>query len=169
MRKHLCVLIHIRIKLKLVLKHYFGPPVFLPTVPRRCFFCGSFLLFLFHVCLCNTVVSVFCSLVITCWGKYWPLGSRVSCVFLWCGHFPKWWIEPCVVLDCIDSWSLSSSLLRSLSTYFLSILMSNANAPLFRCAYLWPIRTMQNCVIYNHYLGMQCNVFTQKFQFQWLR
>ena len=87
---------------------------------KRCFFCGSFLLFLFHVCLCYTVVSVFCSLVITCWGKYWPLGSRVSCVFLWCSHFPKWWIEPCVVLDCIDSLSLSSSLLRSLSTFFLS-------------------------------------------------
>ena len=37
------------------------------TVPRRCFFCGSFLLFMFHICLCYAVLSVPCSLVITCW------------------------------------------------------------------------------------------------------
>ena len=31
-----------------------------------CFFCGSFLLFVFRVCLCHTVLSVPCSLVVTC-------------------------------------------------------------------------------------------------------
>ena len=30
------------------------------------FFCGSLLLFMFHVCLCYAVLSVLCSLVITC-------------------------------------------------------------------------------------------------------
>ena len=35
--------------------------------------------------------------------------------------------------------------------------MSNEYAPLLRCAYLWPIKTVQNCVIYNCYLGqMRC-------------
>ena len=37
------------------------------TVPRRYFFCGSFLLFLFHVC--QAVLSVPCSLVVTCWER----------------------------------------------------------------------------------------------------
>ena len=35
--------------------------------------------------------------------------------------------------------------------------MSNENTPVFRCAYLWPIKCVQNCIIYNYYLGqMQC-------------
>ena len=34
------------------------------TVPRRCFFCGSFLLFMFRVC--HVVLSVYCCLVATC-------------------------------------------------------------------------------------------------------
>ena len=33
------------------------------------FFCGSLLLFMFHVCLCYAVLSVRCSLVITCWER----------------------------------------------------------------------------------------------------
>ena len=43
--------------------------IILWTVPRRCFFWGSFLLFMFHVCLCCTVLSVPYSLVITCWER----------------------------------------------------------------------------------------------------
>ena len=39
------------------------------TISRRCFFCGSFLLFMFHVYLCYAVLSVLCSLVITCWKR----------------------------------------------------------------------------------------------------
>ena len=38
--------------------------IFLPTVPRRCFFCGSFLLFMFRVC--HAFLSVHCSIVVTC-------------------------------------------------------------------------------------------------------
>ena len=33
----------------------------------RCLFCGSVLLFMFHVCLYYTVLSGACSLVTTCW------------------------------------------------------------------------------------------------------
>ena len=36
------------------------------TVPRRYFFCGSFLLVRLHVGVCWAVVSVPCSLVVTC-------------------------------------------------------------------------------------------------------
>ena len=53
---------------------------FLLIVPRRCFFCGSFLLFLFRVCLCHTVVSVPCSLVVTC-------GERADLLALACVMF----------------------------------------------------------------------------------
>ena len=42
---------------------------FLLTVPRQCFFCGSFLLFMFYVCLYHTVFSFPCSRVITCWKR----------------------------------------------------------------------------------------------------
>ena len=41
--------------------------IFLLTVPRRCFFRGSFLLFMFRVC--HAFLSVHCSLVITCWER----------------------------------------------------------------------------------------------------
>ena len=37
--------------------------------PRRCFFCGFFLLFMFHICPCYAVFSVRCSIVIPCWEK----------------------------------------------------------------------------------------------------
>ena len=48
----------------------FKPSIdFILTVPRQCFSCGSFLLFMFHVCLYYTVGSVPCSLVITCWER----------------------------------------------------------------------------------------------------
>ena len=54
---------------------------FLLTVPRRGFFCGSFILFMFHVCLYYTVESVPCSLVITCW-------ERADLLALLCVMFP---------------------------------------------------------------------------------
>ena len=63
--EHRCVLIPIRNKGGTVT--CLSPPViFLPTVPRWCFFCGPFLLFVFCFCLCHTVLSVPCSLVVTC-------------------------------------------------------------------------------------------------------
>ena len=42
---------------------------FLLTVPMRCFFSGSFMLFVFHVCLYYTDFSVPCGLVINCWKR----------------------------------------------------------------------------------------------------
>ena len=46
------------------------------NVLRRYFFGGSFLLFIFHVCFYYAVLSVPCSLVITCWD--------ISCVMFCC-------------------------------------------------------------------------------------
>ena len=40
---------------------------FLMTAARRYFFCGPFLLFVFHVCY--VVLSVHCGLVVTCWER----------------------------------------------------------------------------------------------------
>ena len=55
---------------RMVLLNMFKPSsIFLLTISRLCFFCGSFLSFMIHVCLCYTVLSVPCSLVITCWEK----------------------------------------------------------------------------------------------------
>ena len=45
------------------------------------FFCRSFLLFMLQVCLCYTVLSVSCSIVITCW-------DRAGLLALLCGMFP---------------------------------------------------------------------------------
>ena len=58
------------------------PPEFLlvPTVPKWCFFCGSFLLFIFHVCLCFAFLSVRCGLVFTCW-------KRVDLLVFFCVMF----------------------------------------------------------------------------------
>ena len=80
------------------------------TVYRRCFFCGSFLLFVFRVC--HAVLSVHCSLAL--WSPVEKgLTSWLSC--MWCFlvfcHFPMWCPGSGVVLDCIDSWSLPSFLL----------------------------------------------------------
>ena len=44
-------------------------------------------------------------------GKSWPFGCLSCDVFWWICHFPIWCPRSCVVLDCIDSWSLLSSLL----------------------------------------------------------
>ena len=76
------------------------------NVPRRCFFCGSFLLFMFRVCQ----LYCHCSLVVTCWERAYLLALlyvMFSCGF-W--HFLVWCPGSGVVLDCIDSLSLPSSL-----------------------------------------------------------
>ena len=36
------------------------------SVPKRCFFCGSALLIMFYISLCHALLSVLCSLEITC-------------------------------------------------------------------------------------------------------
>ena len=74
--------------------------IFSVTVPRWCFFCGSFLLFMF--CVCHVVLSVYCCLVANCWEGDDPL-ALVCDVLLWFCHFPMWYPGSGVVLDCIDS------------------------------------------------------------------
>ena len=82
--------------------------IFLLTVLRRYFFCGSIMLFL--SCVCNVYARLFIDALWSPAGKGWPLGSRLWCliVILLLSHgFP----ESGVVLDCINSWSLPSFLL----------------------------------------------------------
>ena len=50
-------------------------------ITRRCFFCGSFLLDMLHVGVCCDVVSVLCSLVVTCWERS-DLKAVVCVVFV---------------------------------------------------------------------------------------
>ena len=85
------------------------PNIFLLTIPRRCFFCGSFLLLMF--CVCHAYLSFHCSLVVTCWERadlLTGLYVKFSCVL---SLFHFWCSGSGVVLDCIDSWSLLSCLL----------------------------------------------------------
>ena len=57
------------------------------TVPRRYFFCGSFLLVkgILHVDLCSAVAFVPCSHVVTCWER----ADLLAVVFVVFCHFPK--------------------------------------------------------------------------------
>ena len=80
--KHLCVSINIPIS-PLVIK-------ILLTVPRRCFFCESFLLFMFRVC--HVVLSVHCCLVATCW-------ERADLLALVCDVYCGFVTFPCGILD----------------------------------------------------------------------
>ena len=59
--------------------------VFLLTVPRRCFFCGSFLLVMLRIGVRCNVVSVLCSLVVTCWER----ADLLAVVFVVFCQFPK--------------------------------------------------------------------------------
>ena len=54
--------------------------MFLLTVPRRYFFCRSFLLFAFRVC--HVFLSVRCSLVVSCWERADLLA--LLCVMFYC-------------------------------------------------------------------------------------
>ena len=57
------------------------PVIFLLTVPRRYFFRGSF--FICIICLCHIVLSVSCSITVTCWER------AVLCSVLLCFcHLP---------------------------------------------------------------------------------
>ena len=91
---HLFVLIHIRIRVRLDPQTCLSPPViFLLTVPRRCFYCGSFFIFI-YLCfffVCHTVLPVLSSIVVTC------------CCFCCICHFPLWYPRLGVVLNCIES------------------------------------------------------------------
>ena len=64
--------------------NWFKPPSIsiLLTVPRRYFFCGSFLLVMLHIDVHCTVVFVPFSLVVTCW-------ERADLLVVMLCHFPK--------------------------------------------------------------------------------
>ena len=88
--------------------------VLLLTVPRRYFFGGSFVLFLY--CVCHAFPSTHCCLVVTCWEGDGLLA--LVCGVKLCGcYFPIWYPGSGVVLDCIDSWYLPPFLLSHSTTY----------------------------------------------------
>ena len=55
------------------------------TIPRRCFFCGLFLLVMLHVGVCRNVLSFLFNIVVTCWERA-DLFAVVCVVFC---RFPK--------------------------------------------------------------------------------
>ena len=63
--------------------------IILLFIPRLCFFCESFLLFVICVCLCCTVLSVHCSLVIRCWERV-VLLALLHVLFSCFCHYPIW-------------------------------------------------------------------------------
>ena len=89
--KHLFVLIYIRnegevgtIKQVCALQHVQYTYMLL-DVPRRCFFCGPYLLFIFPVC--HAFLYVHCSVVVTCWERANLLALlyvMFSCGFVTC-------------------------------------------------------------------------------------
>ena len=66
---------------------------------------------LFMPCVCHVFASVCCCRVVTCWERA-DLMALVCDVLLCFCHFPMWYPESGVVLDCIVSESLPSFLLR---------------------------------------------------------
>ena len=80
--KHLCVLIHIWTESEVGASwNRFKPSIKIYTVPRRCYFFGSFRLFLY--CFCYAFVRV--CLLMPCGhllGKGWHLGSRLWCLIM---------------------------------------------------------------------------------------
>ena len=85
---------------------------FLLTVPRRCFFCGSLLLFVFRVCV--FFLSVHCSLVVIRWERADLLALlyvMFYCVFVTfpCGVLGQVWCLIVSIPDlCLLSYYLSA-------------------------------------------------------------
>ena len=75
------------------------------TAPRCCFFCGSFLLFVF--CVCHNVLSVTCIPVVSCWEKTHLLALLYVIFSCFC-HFLIWCPRSDAVFYCMDSWFLYS-------------------------------------------------------------
>ena len=101
--KHICVLIHIWTKGQVcALWNWFKPSskIFLPTVPRQCFFCGLF----FMSCRCRSFASVNWCLVAT-WRKRAGLLALVCDVY--CHAVAFLFGRTSVVLDWIVSCCLS--------------------------------------------------------------
>ena len=59
--------------------------------------------YLCFVFVCHTVLSVHCSLVVTCWERADLLALLYVMLFVCFYHFPMWCPELGVILDCIDS------------------------------------------------------------------
>ena len=85
--------------------------------PVKCFYWpfqdGAFLWIIFVIYVPCLSCFLVCALK-TCGhllGKGYPLGSLVCDAFLCFSHFPMWCSWSGVVLDCIDSWPVSSYLL----------------------------------------------------------
>ena len=107
---HLCVLIHIIWTKGEVgaLFNWLKPSskIFLLTIPMRCFFCGSFILFLSCYAFMHSCMLMPCRHLL---GKGWHLGSRLWWLNCDIVTFPLvCWVR--CVLDCIHSWSLPSSM-----------------------------------------------------------
>ena len=86
------------------------------TIPRRHFFCRSFVLF--KPCVCHAFASVHCCLVVT-WREWADLLALVCDVYCCCFfYFLIMYHWTAVVLDCIDSWSLLSFLLYTIKRIF---------------------------------------------------
>ena len=83
--------------------------IFLLTVPRRYFFCGSLVLFM--ACVCHTFAAAHCCLVVSWREKANILALSCLWCLLWFCYFRIWHPGTGVVLDIIDSWSLLSFLL----------------------------------------------------------
>ena len=62
--------------------------------------CGSYVIFMF--CACHAFASVHCCLVVTCWERADLLAIVCDVKFYFC-HFPMWYSESGVVLNCVDS------------------------------------------------------------------
>ena len=82
--------------------------IFLLTVSRRYFFCGSFVLFM--SCVFHAFAFVHCCLVVTCW-EWTDLLTLVCDVYFVLCYFPMWYPGSGVILDCFDSRSLPPFLL----------------------------------------------------------
>ena len=108
--QHLCVLIHIWIKGGVWRWNQFKPSskILLLFVPRRYFFCGSFVLFM--SCVCHAFASLHCCLVVTCWERAVLLALVCDVQLCFC-HFLMWYPGSGVELYCIDSRSLPPFLL----------------------------------------------------------
>ena len=125
--KHLCVLIHI------ITKGEVGAPwnrfkpsskIFLLTVSRQYFFCGSFVIFVSCVCKFFAFASVHCCLVVT-WRERADLLALVCDVYCDFVTFPFGILHGTgVVLDCTDSCSLPSFLLCYMQTTKVNIVQS---------------------------------------------
>ena len=70
------------------------------AVPRRHFFCGSFVLFM--SCVFHALASVLCCHVVTCYERADLLALVCDNSLCFC-HFPVWFPWSSVVLYCIDS------------------------------------------------------------------